>query len=115
MIRSGVFSLPAAISRFLQGGYSLLAYEGASIGNLTAHGTSGWSLSPFYSRRGGEPGDYLVLVFDIASRVARVYLGQQELIDEFRSPAQRPAPAQGVGLRLPEGRGPDEQHGRTVL
>jgi hypothetical protein len=92
MIRNGVFSLPAAMSRFLQGEYGLHAYDGAPIANVTVRGTSGWSLSALYHRRGGEAGDSLVLVFNTASRQATAYLGQPELIDEFRSGGEATAP-----------------------
>ena len=33
---------------------------------------------------GGEPGDYLVLTFDTTTREATAYIGDEDLLDEFR-------------------------------
>jgi len=84
MIRTGVFTIPAAMKQFIQGDFNLKAADGVYIGNLKAKDFSGWSLSTFFRRRGGEPGDYLVLTFDLGSHEAKAYIGDEGLLDIFR-------------------------------
>jgi len=84
MIRSGFFSLPAAMQKFLQGEFSLKAADNATIGSLKIK-SCGWGLQPFYRRRGGEPEDYLILVFDLNLREVKAYVGDIDLLDDFQS------------------------------
>lgn len=83
MISSGVFSVPAAMGEFLQGLFTLRTTDEASIGNLNIRDYSGWSLKGFFQRRGGDPGDYLVLVFNLGTRSAVVHIGERDLLDDF--------------------------------
>jgi hypothetical protein len=84
LIATGVFGVPGAMKQFLQGEFTLNAAEGALIGRLKIKNSSGWSLSSFFRRRGGEPGDYLILTFNRASRQATACIGDEDLLDEFR-------------------------------
>jgi hypothetical protein len=38
----------------------------------------------FFNRRGGEPGDCLVMTFDPKLRNAVAYIGDEDLFDHFR-------------------------------
>jgi hypothetical protein len=87
MIRNGVFTVPSAMKRALEGEYPVATADGARIGTLTIRENGGWGLGPFYTRRGGEPGDYLVVRFELATRTATVYLGGKDLFEEYRSAA----------------------------
>jgi hypothetical protein len=84
LITSGVFGVPADMKRYLQGNFVLKTADGALIGDLKVKDVSGWSLGALFRRRGGEPGDYLILTFDPASRQATAYIGDEDLLDEFR-------------------------------
>jgi len=84
MIRSGVFAVPASMRKFLQGTFSLRTADGALIGNLNIKDSSGWSLGSFFRRRGGETGDYLVLVFHLTKRQVVIHIGDQDLLDDFQ-------------------------------
>ena len=84
MMLSGVFTVPAAMKEFLQGNFTLEAADEAHIGNLKIKDSSGWNLGNFFRRRGGEPGDHLVLTFDLTSRKAKVYVGDEDLLEDFR-------------------------------
>jgi hypothetical protein len=41
-------------------------------------------IGPFFRRRGGEPGDYLVVDFDLQAREAMVHIGDAGLLDGFQ-------------------------------
>ena len=84
MLQSGVFTIPGGMRKFVQGDFSLKAADGAQICDLNVKGFNAWSLGAFFNRRGGEPGDYLAITFDSKSREAKAYLGDKDLLDEFR-------------------------------
>jgi hypothetical protein len=77
-LSTGVIAIPSGILRFIQGRYVLRAQDGLEMGTLAISGHSGWGLGPFFRRRGGEPGDVVVLTFDIQRREAAVRLGTKE-------------------------------------
>jgi hypothetical protein len=68
---------------FIQGEFALKAADGAAIGALKIRDCSGWSLSSIFTRRGGEAGDYLVLLFNLKDRVVSIQIGDINLIDDF--------------------------------
>lgn len=86
VITSGVFSVPSAIREILQGHYALKikTADDNLIGEIVVKENRVWSLKSFFQRRGGEPNDYVVLVFDVTSREAFIYLGDIYLLDDFR-------------------------------
>jgi len=84
IIRGGVFGIPAGMRRHLQGNFALKAADGVYIGLLKVKDSSGWSLGSFFRRRGGEPGDHVVLKFDPTSLEATAYIGDEDLLDKFR-------------------------------
>jgi hypothetical protein len=79
---TGVFSAPASISKFIQGEYDFLVNR-MKFGRLVVKGYQGWGLRPFFSRRGGEPGDVLVLVFNTRTRKVKGTIGDETLLDDF--------------------------------
>jgi hypothetical protein len=84
-IATGIVSVPAAMSRYIQGEFTLKTEDETPIGILNA-GTaySAWGLGALFRRRGGEPGDYLVIVFDLKERTAAAQIGDASLVDTFR-------------------------------
>ena len=62
MLASGVLSVPTAMREAALGEYALTTTEGARFGSLVIREHGAWGLAPFDSRRGGEVGDYLVIV-----------------------------------------------------
>jgi hypothetical protein len=70
MISTGVCTVPAAMRRFLQGRFDLKTGDGSRVGTLASKASSAWGLLPFFARRGGEPGDHFLIVFDLAARIA---------------------------------------------
>jgi len=85
MFNSGVFTIPATMQKFLDGDFQLIAPDGTYIGGLKVRRTSGWSLKSLFMRRGGEPGDYIALVFNLSSNEINFYLGDEELLDLFQT------------------------------
>ena len=65
------------------GEFILKTADGSLFGNLKVRNTSGWSLYSFFVRRGGEPGDYFVLVFDLQKRETTAYIGDADLLNDF--------------------------------
>ena len=85
MIRSGVTTVPGAMKRFIAGEFTLKTEDGLPVGRLVVKENSAWSLGPFFRRRGGEVEDYLVLLIDLTDRNATIYIGDEVLLDDFRT------------------------------
>lgn len=83
MITSGVFTVPSAMKRFILGEFRFMAADGVNLGTVVSKEEGAWGLGSLFRRRGGEPGDYLVLEFDVDARVAVAHLGDMALLDEF--------------------------------
>ena len=85
MLSNGVFTVPAAMKSFVSGEFLLKAEDGSPIGTAVIQESGAWGLGPFFTRRGGEPGDHLILVFDLAAREAVARIGDADLLDQFQS------------------------------
>ena len=85
MISGGAFTVPAAMKSFVSGEFLLKAEDGSPIGAAVIQESWSWGLGPFFRRRGGEPGDHLILVFDLAAREAVVHIGDADLLDQFQA------------------------------
>ena len=85
MISSGVFTAPAAMKVFVSGEFLLKVEDGSPVGTAVVQESGAWGLGPFFRRRGGEPGDHLILVFDLAAREAVVHIGDADLLDQFQA------------------------------
>ena len=83
MVRSGVLGIPSGMRSFVEGEFALVTVDGSNVGTLVIRGSSGWGLGPFYRRRGGEPGDCLVLDLDLAAHSATIQLGDETLVDRY--------------------------------
>ena len=80
-MRSGVVNIPANLKELLAGLFSLKAEDGADIGTFSVRHHTGWGLQPYFRRRGGEHGDILLAVFELASRTVTLHLGDEELLN----------------------------------
>ena len=85
MLSNGIVSIPAALKPFLQGKFALMTVDKSAVGALVVRDNCAWGLGPFFSRRGGEPGDYLSVLFDLSRRVAVVEIGDVSLADQFQA------------------------------
>lgn len=83
MLSNGIVSVPSALKEFLQGDFALTTGDNSRIGKLVIKDNSAWGLGPFFSRRGGEPGDYLSVMFNPSKKVAVVQIGDASLADQF--------------------------------
>jgi hypothetical protein len=81
MVQSGVFGTPSALKKLLDGEFSLVTATGSHMGSLVFASTGSWGLGPFFRRRGVEPGDYLLLVFDLQKRQATAWMGERSLLE----------------------------------
>jgi hypothetical protein len=52
------------------------------IGQLVVSDRATWGLGPLFRRRGGEPGDILLLTFDLQRRQVSARLGDLAVIPE---------------------------------
>jgi hypothetical protein len=81
MISTGTFYVPANMRRFVDGEFALHTGEGTRVGTVTCGETASSGLGTFFRRRGGEPGDSLLLVYDLKTRVVVVHLGGTDLLE----------------------------------
>jgi hypothetical protein len=85
MLKSGVIVVPGPMKRFIAGEFTLKTEDGLPVGRLVVKESSAWSLGSFFRRRGGEAEDYLVLLLDLADREATIYIGDEDLLDDFQT------------------------------
>lgn len=87
-LSNGTVQLPASFRQQVSGRYALRTEDGLVIGVLVVsdHGT--WGLGPLFRRRGGEPGDMLLLTFDLQQRQVTARLGDLAVIPEPGSLAE---------------------------
>ncbi len=91
ILSNGIVSVPAALKSFLQGKFTLMTADNALAGTLVAKDHTAWGLGPFFRRRGGEPGDYLSLVFNLSKRVVVVQIGDVSLDEQSETPNAEPS------------------------
>lgn len=84
-VYGGVVTIPSSMTKFINGQFSLRTPDGSVMGTLATNHTSAWGLGPMFRRRGVEADDYLVVVFDLAKRMAVAHVGNQELLEEFQT------------------------------
>ncbi len=80
MLTNGACGIPSGFKQHLQGQFALVSMDGTQVGRFTVSDNSGWGLRPLFTRRGGEPGDILLLQFDLSSRIVKANIGGDELI-----------------------------------
>jgi len=59
---------------------------GTQAGSLTFADNGSWGIGPFLRRSGAEPGDYLLLSFDLKERKAIAWIGDVDLLDGLEDP-----------------------------
>jgi len=77
-IRSGVFSIPTAFRTLISGEYRLAAPEEAHLGIARAERDRMTSLRRAISLRGGDEGDLMLIIFDLAARTAAISIGDED-------------------------------------
>jgi hypothetical protein len=92
MINTGVCNVPGAMQRFLMGRYSLKDEDGFVIGQIRMANNHLSGLGALFTRRGGEPGDYLALILDLRTKEALPYLGDKGLLEKLQSAANEKQP-----------------------
>lgn len=68
VLATGAFQVPASIRNILAGKFLLRSDDGATLGALVLGNVWSWGLGTLFTRRGGEPGDFLFLRFDLGRR-----------------------------------------------
>lgn len=82
VISNGVVSVPMAMTKYISGRYELRVFGSSPIGELVVKGSRAWGLSKLFSRRGGEPGDTLRLLFDLQQQYAIAEMGDVSADEE---------------------------------
>ena len=82
VVETGVFWVPTGMRPHLLGDFDMTDDSGIAIGRLRITDGGCWGLLPLFSRRGGEPGDVLLLVFDPARKRVTARLGGRDLLDQ---------------------------------
>lgn len=83
-IKSGVIGVPSAVKDYIEGGFRLRTEENQTVGRIVIKETSAWGFSPFFRRRGGEIGDYMLLIFNTVNKEITIHIGDKDLIEEFQ-------------------------------
>jgi hypothetical protein len=83
MVASGVFHVPASIRGFLLGRFLLETADGIEVGKVHVAEQNSWGLATFIRRREVEPGDFIVLEFNLRERRVKAFLGGSELVESF--------------------------------
>jgi len=81
-MQSGVIGIPSAMKKHLQGKFNCKTAEGDQIGTFTIKDCSGWSLGSFFKRRGGEEGDFILLIFNIKKKEMKIRIGDEDILNE---------------------------------
>ena len=81
-LSNGIVQLPASFRQHVSGRYALRTEDGLMIGQLVVSDRATWGLGPLFRRRGGEPGDMLLLTFDVQQRQVTARLGDLAVIPE---------------------------------
>ncbi|MBI3493001.1 MAG: hypothetical protein HY047_14660 [Acidobacteria bacterium] len=82
IVNSGVFNVPAGLRPHVLGDFEMRDESGLPIGRIRITQNGCWGLLRLFSRRGGEPGDVLLLVFDPATKQVEARLGGKDLFDQ---------------------------------
>jgi hypothetical protein len=81
-LSNGIIQIPAGFRQQVSGRYALRTEDGLVIGQLVVTDRATWGLGPLFRRRGGEPGDMLLLTFDLQRRQVTARLGDMAVIPE---------------------------------
>jgi hypothetical protein len=81
-LSNGIVQLPSSFRQHVSGRYTLRTEDGLVIGQLVVSDNATWGLGTLFRRRGGEPGDILLLTFDVQGRQVTARLGDLAVIPE---------------------------------
>jgi len=85
MLHETFISVPAALKEFLQGEW-LMEPSGQVIPRFVSiNDTRASGVQRLLKRRGAEPGDTLILVFDTKDHLFRIELGSDELVERWQN------------------------------
>jgi hypothetical protein len=87
-LANGIVQLPASFRQQMKGRYLLKTEDGLTVGTLVVSDQATWGLGPLFRRRGGEPGDILLLTFDLRQREVTARLGDLTVLPEPGSLAE---------------------------
>lgn len=82
-LETGVIGVPRVAHAHMHDSYDLIGVSGDRLGDLTFRNGSLWSIRAAIVELGAEAGDAMVIRFDVATRVARVEVGDDSLIDRY--------------------------------
>lgn len=83
IVASGVFPVLAAIREFILGRFTLQTADGGEVGNIHVAKENSWGLGILIRRRGIEPGDFVILEFNLRDRRAKASVGGAELVESL--------------------------------
>ena len=89
-ISGGVITVPSAMKEKLGGKFSLYVSDGSHVGTLVSKNGCAWGLGPVLRGHNAEPGDYLLIHFNVRDRKAQVRIGDEHVLE---SVAKQPEPA----------------------
>jgi len=81
-LSNGVVQLPGSLRDQVKGSFVLKTEDGVGIGRLVVSDKATWGLGPLFRRRGGEPGDVLLLTFDLRRREVTAQMGDSAILPE---------------------------------
>jgi hypothetical protein len=86
LLATSIFYLPAAVRRLVGlGPFELFAAGHAKVGTLKVNDQGQtWGLGPFFTRRGVEVGDVLIITLDRELNAAYAQVNGRELLSRFR-------------------------------
>ncbi len=94
VISGGVITVPSAMKEKLGGKFALGVSDGRHVGTLVSKNGCAWGLGPVLRGHSAEPGDYLLIRFNVRDRKAHVSIGDQRILE---SVSQQPQPAVRLG------------------
>lgn len=80
-VAGGMITIPSAMKEQLQGHFALRTPDGQEAGCLVAKNGCAWGLGPVLRAGNAQPGDHLVVVFDLQNSLAVAYLGDPKALN----------------------------------
>lgn len=81
MLNAGVLNIPSGMKRFLRGRFAYPRPEdGSEGGAIVVDARRAWGIGPFLRHQSVEPGDTLVILFDITAHRAEIRMGDADLV-----------------------------------
>lgn len=79
-ISGGVITVPAAMSEQVRGRFAIRTGEGEAAGTLVSKNGCAWGLGPVLRGQDAEPGDHLLILFDMGQHEAQIYIGDENIL-----------------------------------